>query len=145
MRKLVGLAVALGLVLSVMVVAPVSAGSRQGVTMTVTTTFDEFPDAFTATGIPDCEWGTVYDAGSNVAFTPVQGVFAGFKVFDCEDSGEDGFLVRVNARFGEGGSVGTWAILDSWGSLAGSSGAGSLTGEPIENGIIDNYAGAIVL
>ena len=145
MRKLVELAVALGLVLSAMVVAPVSAGSRQGVTMTVTTTFDEVPDAFSATGIPDCDWGSVYDAGSNLAFTPVQGVFAGVKVFDCEDSGENGFVVRLNARFGEGGSVGTWAIVGSWGSLAGLSGAGTLTGDPIENGIIDTYAGTVVL
>jgi hypothetical protein len=145
MRRLVTFSVALGLILAAVAAGPVSAGSRQPVTMTVTTTFDESPDAFTATGIPDCDWGTVYDAGANFAITPATGVFAGYKVFDCEDSGETGFLVRLNARFGSGGSVGTWAVLDSWGSLAGMTGAGSLTGDPIENGIIDSFVGSIVL
>lgn len=146
MRKLAGLAVTLGLVLSLMVVGPVSAGSRQDVTMTVTTIFDEFPDAFTATGIPDCDWGSVYDVGAHVEFTPRQGVFAGYKAFDCEDGGENGFVVRLNARFSSDGSVGSWAVVEAWGSLAGMSGAGGLTGDPIEGGgITDNYFGAVIL
>ena len=144
MRRVVAFSVVLGMVLAVVIGGPVSAKSRQAVTITVTTTFDEFPDEFTATGIPDCEWGLVYDAGGHVQFAPPLGVFAGYKAFDCEGGGENGFLVRVNARFGEGGSFGRWAVLDSWGSLAGMTGAGGLTGEPIDGGIIDHYVGAIV-
>lgn len=139
------LSVALGIVLAAMAVGPVSAGSRQPVTMTVTTIFDEFPDAFVATGIEGCAWGSVYDAGGRAEFTRHHGVFAGYKVFDCEDGGENGFVVRLNARFAEGGSVGSWAVVGSWGSLAGLSGAGGLTGDPIEGGgITDNYVGAMV-
>jgi hypothetical protein len=145
MRKLLTLSAVVAMVLAIGVAGPVSAGSRTAVTMTVTTTFDEFADAFTATGIPDCGWGSVYDVGAHLAFTPVHGVFAGYKLFDCEDSGVNGFVVRLNARFDESGSVGTWAVLDSWGALAAMTGAGKQTGDPIENGIIDRYVGSMVL
>jgi hypothetical protein len=145
MRRLIALSAVVGMILALVAAGPVSAGSRQAVTMTVTTTFDEFADAFTATGIPDCEWGSVYDGGGHVQFTPRHGVFAGYKVFDCEDSGENGFVVRLNARFGESGSVGSWAILDAWGSLAGLSGAGGQTGDPFDGGIVDSYFGAVIL
>jgi len=142
---MITLAVALGMILAVAAVGPVSAGSKIAVTMTVTTTFDGIPDAFTATGIPDCEWGSVYDVGAHVQFTPSHGVFAGYKLFDCEDSGTTGFVVRLNSRFGEDGSVGTWAVVDAWGSLAGVSGAGRQTGDPIENGIVDSYFGMVIV
>ena len=144
MRRVVTLSVVVGMLLAVVAVGPVAAGSREAVTMTVTTTFDEFPDEFTATGIPDCEWGLVYDAGGHVQFTPALGVIGGYKVFDCEGGGENGFVVRLNARFGPSGSVGAWAVRDAWGSLAGISGAGRLIGEPLDPGILDNYFGAIV-
>ena len=146
MRRVFVLSVALGMVLAAMAVGPASAGSRTAVTMTVATIFDEFPDAFTATGIPDCEWGSVYDVGGRAEFTRHHGVFSGYKALDCEDGGENGFVVRLNARFGESGSVGTWAVVGSWGSLAGLSGAGGLTGDPIPSGgITDNYFGAVIL
>jgi hypothetical protein len=141
MRRMFVLTVALGMVLAVVAVGPVSAGSRQAVTMTVTTTFDDNPDAFTATGLPGCSSGLVYDGGGHVQFTPGPGVFAGYKVFDC--GSDNGFVVRLNARFGGGGSTGTWAVVDAWGSVAGMWGAGSLSGDPIENGIIDNYSGTV--
>jgi hypothetical protein len=87
-----------------------------------------------------------WSVARSLKFTPRQGVFAGYKVFDCEDSGENGFVVRLNARFGDGGSVGTWAVVDAWGSLAGLSGAGGLIGDPIAGGgITDNYVGAVIL
>jgi hypothetical protein len=143
MRRMFVLTVALGMVLAVVAVGPVSAGSRQAVTMTVTTTFDDNPDAFTATGLPGCGSGLVYDGGAHVQFTPGPGVFAGYKVFDC--GSDNGFVVRLNARFGGGGSTGTWAVVDAWGSVAGMWGAGSLSGDPIENGIIDNYWGTVTL
>lgn len=143
MRKLLNLSVALGLILAAVASGPVSANRRQPVTMTVTTTFDDNPDAFTATGLPDCSSGLVYDGGAHVQFTPRPGIFAGYKVFDCGN--DNGFVVRLNARFGSGGSVGTWAVVDAWGSVAGMWGAGSTTGDPIENGIIDNYWGTVTL
>jgi hypothetical protein len=145
MHRLLATAAVLGLLLAAVAVAPVAAGNKTAVTMTVATTFDEFADAFTATGIPGCEWGSVYDVGAHVQFTPRHGVFAGYKLFDCEDSGTNGFVVRLNSRFGEGGSVGTWAVVDAWGSLAGMSGAGGQTGDPIENGISDSYFGMVIL
>ena len=146
MRRLVTFSVALGLVLALVAIAPVAARTRTDVTMTVTTIFDPDPDAFTATGLgTDCEWGWVYDGGAMAQFTPAHGVFGGYKVFDCEGAGDDGFVVRLNARFGESGSVGTWSVVAAWGSLANLAGAGMLTGDPIENGIIDHYVGTVTL
>jgi hypothetical protein len=78
-----------------------------------------------------------------VQFTNALGVFAGYKVFDC--GSENGFVVRLNARFGGSGSVGTWSVIDAWGSLAGMSGTGTLTGDPIDGGIIDSYVGTVTL
>ncbi len=143
MRRAIALSVVLGMMLAVAAVGTVSAGARQAITMTVTTTFDENPDAFTATGIPGCEEGLVFEAGAHFQITPAPGIFAGYKAFDCGD--DTGFLVRLNARFGPDGSVGTWAIVDSWGDLAGLTGAGRLTGDPIENGVIDSYVGSVIL
>jgi hypothetical protein len=143
MRRLLASCLVAGSIVAVLVVAPVEAGSRQDVTMTVTTTFDPEPDTFTATGLPDCSSGVVYDGGAHVEIRGGPGVFAGYKVFDC--GSDTGFVVRLNARFGSGGSVGTWIVIDAWGSLAGMSGAGSLSGEPIENGIIDTYTGTVTL
>lgn len=141
MRRLLMSCLVAGSILAVLGVGPVAAGSRQDVTMTVTTTFDEFPDAFTATGLPGCASGLVYDGGAHLQFTPGPGVFAGYKVFDCGN--DNGFVVRLNARFGGSGSTGTWAVVDAWGSVAGMWGAGGLAGDPIEGGIIDNYWGTV--
>jgi len=145
MRRLITLGLVGSMALLLVAAVPVAAGSRTDVTMTVTTTFDAVPDAFVATGIPDCAWGSVYDAGGRVEFTRHHGVFSGYKAFDCEDGGENGFIVRLNARFGDSGSVGAWTVVGSWGSLSGLSGAGGLTGDPIEGGITDNYFGAVIL
>jgi hypothetical protein len=144
MRRLFISCLVAGSMLAVLWIAPVSAASRQDVTMTVTTTFDDDPDAFTATGLPDCSSGLVYDGGAHVQFTRGHGIFAGYKVFDC--GSDNGFVVRLNARFGSSGSSGTWAVVDAWGSLAGMWGAGKLMGEPIdENSILDNYWGTVTL
>lgn len=134
-----------GLALAVLLTASgaVAAQSRIPVTMDVPTTFDGDPDLFVATGIAGCSSGEVTEGGAHVEFTPAPGVFAGYKVFECDGS-DSGFVVRLNARFGPGGSTGTWAIVAAWGTLAGVRGSGSLTGEPIPNGIFDHYTGAIV-
>ncbi len=143
MRRAVTFSVLLGLMLAAVAAGTVSARTRDAVTMTVTTTFDGLPDEFIATGIPGCEEGLVYDAGAHFQITPAPGIFAGYKEFDC--GGDTGFLVRLNARFGPGGSVGTWAIVDAWGDLAGVTGAGRLTADPIDGGVVDNYVGSITL
>ena len=141
MRRLLVSCLVAGSILAVLGVGPVAAGSRQDVTMTVTTTFDANPDAFTATGLPGCSSGVVYNGAAHLQFTPGPGIFAGYKWFDCGN--DNGFVVRLNARFGAGGSTGTWAVVGAWGSVAGMWGAGSTTGDPIENGIIDNYWGTV--
>ena len=141
MRRLVAFSLVLAAILAVMSVGPASAGTRQDVTITVTELFASDPDEFTSS-IPGCTEGLVY-TGGKVVFTPAPGIFAGYKLFDCDGGGETGFLVRLNALFGPDGSVGTWSIVDAWGDLAGLSGSGKLTGDPIEGGIIDNYVGTL--
>ena len=113
------------------------------VTFTANTTFEDppEPDEFSGT-IPGCTSGTVVDSGGGAVFTPWGGVFVGVKSFTCA-GGEGGFDVRLRARFGESGSVGTWNIIDAWGTLDGLKGSGSLVGIPTENGIDDVYSGTL--
>lgn len=136
-----GLLIASALVLAL--AAPVASVERQAISITATTTFDEVIDTFVADGLPGCSSGTVENGPANVAFTRTHGVFAGFKVFDC--GSDSGFVLRLNAQFGEGGSFGTWSVVDAWGSVDGMRGAGKLTGDPIENGILDMYEGTVTL
>lgn len=141
MRRSIGSSLALVAVLLMIGAAPVAAGTRTPVTITVTTVFDPAPDAFTATGIPGCSSGLVYDGGAHLEFTRNRGVFAGDKVFDC--GGDAGFVLHLSAIFGSGGSVGTWSVIDAWGAAVGISGAGKLSGQPITNGVVDSYTGTI--
>ena len=131
-------------ILGLVAVAPVAAAGTQDISITVITTFDESPDTFTAEGLPDCSEGIVDNGPAHVEFAPAVGIFAGFKVFLCAGT-DSGLVLRLNARFGPNGSVGTWSVVDAWGSLAGMHGAGKLTGDPIEGGIIDQYEGIVVL
>jgi hypothetical protein len=141
MRRLLGSCLALTALLA-MAAAPVAAGTRTAVSITATTVFDDVADGFVATGIPGCPAGTVSDGGAHLEFTLSQGIFAGDKVFDC--GGDNGFVLRLNARFDPDGSVGTWSVLDAWGTAAGMSGAGKLTWTPIEgDGITDVYVGIV--
>lgn len=124
-------------------VAPVAAADRHHVSITAPTTFDGVPDPFWATGIPGCDTGIVEDGPAHIQFTPAPGVFAGFKVFWCDGS-DSGFVLRLNAMFGPGGSTGTWSVVDAWGSAHGMHGAGKLVGDPIPGGgILDQYHGII--
>ena len=88
--------------------------------------------------LPDCESGTVTDAGAHLQFLRDHGTFNGFKVFAC-DGGTGGFTVHLSARFDDGGSTGSWAVTDAWGTQAGLHGAGSLVGIPFDGGIADHY------
>jgi len=143
MRRTLRSGLLLASILGLIVVAPVTAVERQAISITATTTFDEIVDTFTADGLPGCATGTVDDGPAHAEFTLTLGVFAGFKVFDCGSG--NGFVLRLNARFGPSGSVGTWSVVDAWGSVAGMHGAGRLSGDSIENGIIDNYEGMVTL
>jgi hypothetical protein len=142
MKRAIG-STGLALVALLAATGVVGAATRTAVTMEVPTTFDDVPDAFVATGLAGCATGVVEDGGAKVVFPPPHGVFAGDKVFLCDGS-DSGLVVRLNARFGNPGSVGTWSIIASWGVLAGVHGSGRLTGDPIENGIFDHYTGWIV-
>ena len=88
-------------------VAPGRGGrQRSSVSIVAATTFeDNVPDGFTTTGLPGCASGIVENGPVNFAFNPALNVFAGFKVFVCANEA-NGFVLRLNARFGEGGSVG---------------------------------------
>jgi hypothetical protein len=123
-------------------VIPAAAADRQAISITAITTFDEVPDTFTAGGLAGCDEGIVENGPAKVVFTRGPGVFAGFKVFWCAGS-DSGFVLRLNALFGPGGSTGTWSVIEAWGTVEGIHGAGKLTGEPIEGGIIDRYAGTV--
>jgi hypothetical protein len=59
-------------------------------------------------------------------------------------SGDAGFTIRLTARFGGGGSTGTWTLADAWGDLAGLKGSGSLVGIPTSDTSIDDiYTGTL--
>ena len=143
MRRALGPAMVAILVLLAVGAAPASAAAGHAITIDAPTTFDDIPDEFTAEGIPGCSHGIVENGPVNFAFTRTHGVYAGFKVFTC-DNENNGFVLRLNARFGLPGSVGTWAFVDAWGTVAGTHGAGKLTGTEIDNGILDHYFGTVV-
>lgn len=115
---------------------------RQPVVIVVNTTFDpNDTDSFTGS-VPGCGSGGVGDTGGRgPKFTPWGGVFSGTKSFTCDGGG--GFDVRLQAVFGEAGSVGHWVVTDAWGSLAGLKGSGRLVGVPTEDGIDDIYVGTL--
>lgn len=132
--------VALGSLLAVGLAAPASAAPLQfPVDVVVHEDFSAPASQFEG-NIPGCETGTVVTVPVRVQSTPWGGVFVGTKEFTC-DSGAGGFEVRVNARFGESGSVGSWRIVDAWGAYEGVRASGTLVGVPTEIGIDDRYVG----
>jgi hypothetical protein len=128
-----------GLFVAVAPVADVSASTpRAPVDITAFTRFGT--DSEFISNIDGCGHGAVTDGRSMVRFVQPFGVFNGSKVFEC-DGGAGGFTLQLNAKFGETGSSGTWAVIGSWGTLAGLTGQGSLEGTPADNGIDDHYTG----
>ena len=96
------------------------------------------------TSLAGCATAVSVDQRVHAAFPKPHGVFIGIRDFQC--GGGDGFVVRLTARFGEGGSSGSWSIVTSYGDLAGMSGSGKLVGEPFgDDGIIDHYTGWVTL
>lgn len=132
---------ALGTLLAIGAVAPVNAAPVSfPVDVVVHTVFDVEVSEFEG-NIPGCETGTVVEVAGGPHFTPWGGVYVGVKEFTC-DSGEAGFDLRLNARFGESGSTGTWTVIDAWGSLEGAKASGTLVGIPTGIGIDDRYTGS---
>ncbi len=97
---------------------------------------------FTST-IEDCESGTVSNGPFRIGGGPGTsfGKFNGFKVFECADGGS--FVVRLQAKFNDEGSTGTWAIVGGEGGFEKLHGAGTLVGTPTSTGINDVYDGTL--
>ena len=70
-------------------------------------------------------------------------MFSGDKEFTC--AGDlSGFTLRLKARFGEGGSTGSWTVVSGWGDLDGLKGSGSLVGIPVSDVAIDDiFTGSV--
>ena len=141
--SLVVVAVAIGPPVESAVAAP---PTTQQVTVTAQTTFDgeENPGTFTS-NIVGCESGSVVDFHAHIVFTPTFGVFAGFKRFTCDQSEDNGFLLRLNARFDEVGSTGVWSAVHAFGSLKRMQGTGKLVAVrfPDGTGTTDTYTGTL--
>ena len=143
MQKAAAVAAGAAFLVSAGTAAPaVAAPTGTPVLITAHTVF-EGSSGFDASGIAGCETGTVVNADNASAyFTPWGGVFNGDKEFTC-DGGLAGFTVRLRARFGEGGSTGSWTVVSGWGDLDGLKGSGSLVGIPTDEGIDDVYTGTV--
>lgn len=88
--------------------------------------------------LPGCETGTVVNSADSMAqFNNHGGSFIGTKEFTCT-GGESGFDLSLRARFGDGGSTGTWVVADAWGDYAGMKGSGSLVGVIVSDTQIDD-------
>ena len=129
------------LVASVLIAAPAQAGERFTVELADVQNFVGVPGTFTS-NIPGCATGRSYDVRGMVQFRP--GVFRGTRMFVC-DSGIGSVTANLSARFGEGGSVGTWSMVAGSGAFSGVHGAGRLVGTPLEDGIRDDYTGTVTV
>ena len=95
---------------------------------------------FTST-VDGCESGTVTTLRNQLRGSRHFGIFNGFKLFECSDGGS--FVVRLQAKFGDFGSVGTWAITGGDGGFEDLAGSGTLVGTPTATGINDVYDGTL--
>ena len=136
-RLLFGASLLASIVLSASGIAAASTAGTPTTILAHTSFVGDSPFDSTLAG---CGHGMVFDARRHVQFDRAHNVFNGAKVFAC-DGGGGGFTLQLNATFGGGGSTGTWAVIDSWGSQAGLNGQGSLVGTPTQAGIDDLYTG----
>src|SRR5690349_17945763 len=98
--------------------APALAGTRGTITIDDTRIFAEGnPPGDATTSLPGCAHATSVDQRAKGLGTPVKGLFIGIRDFQCGNG--SGFVVRLQASFGAGGSSGTWSITTSYGDLAG--------------------------
>ncbi len=129
--------------LAASVAAPASAAFRYDVELVNDQTFTGADTPFWL-NVDGCETGLSVDVRAKAKDGRGVGVFHGIRRFECAD-GAGSVTLNVSARFGEGGSVGTWAVVDSDGVLAGAQGAGKLVGIPITDGIRDVYTGTVTV
>jgi hypothetical protein len=143
MRRAMVVASALATIASVAVASPGYAAPKGTAAVIVAhTDFTSEVSDFDAT-LAGCESGTVVNGTGGPHFTPWGGSFVGTKVFTCA-GGEAGFTVRLTARFGPGGSTGSWTVQDAWGGLNGMKGSGSLVGIIASATVIDDvYTGTV--
>jgi hypothetical protein len=125
----------------VLFAAPAQAADRFDVVLADAQSFEDVPGTFTS-NIPGCPTGVSTTERAMVQFRP--GVFRGTRTFTC-DSGIGSVTVNLSARFGEGGSVGTWAIAGGTGAFSDVHGAGRLVGTPLTEGILDTYTGTVTV
>ena len=125
----------------VVTASPAQAGTRVPVVLVDDQVFGSETSTFTS-DIPGCPTGTSTTIRGMVQDRA--GVFRGTRVFTC-DSGAASFTVNLSARFGEGGSVGTWSVIGSTGVLGDVHGAGTLVGTPLPGGIRDTYSGTVTV
>ena len=117
------------------------AAERFSVVVVDDQSFTGEPGRFTS-NIPGCPTGSSVTPRAMVQ--EMAGVFRGTRTFVC-DSGLATFTVNLSARFGEGGSAGTWSLVASTGMLGVPHGAGKLVGVPRPEGIIDTYTGTVTI
>jgi hypothetical protein len=139
MRKATTLAGIVPLLAAAVMSAPAQAADRFAVELADTQSFDGLPGSFTS-NIPGCPTGTSTTDRAMTQLRP--GVFRGTRTFTCS-SGVGSVTVNLSARFGEGGSVGTWSVVGGTGAFAGVHGAGKLAGTPLPDGIRDTYTGTV--
>jgi hypothetical protein len=139
MRKATTLAGIVPLLAAAVLATPAHAADRFAVELADSQTFDGSATTFTST-IPGCPTGT---SSTDRAMTQLRpGVFRGTRTFTCA-SGIGSVTVNLSARFGEGGSVGTWSVVGGTGAFVGVHGAGKLIGTPLPDGILDTYTGTV--
>jgi hypothetical protein len=120
---------------------PAEAGTRFQVVLVDEQIFGLETSTFTS-NIPECPTGTSTTLRAMAKEPP--GVFRGTRLFVC-DSGVATFTVNLSARFGGGGSVGTWSVIGSTGVLGDVHGAGKLVGTSVPGGIEDTYTGTVTV
>jgi len=132
--------VVVALAATTLLVPSAQAGTRTPIEITdVRVITSDVGDA--TTDLAGCESADSVDVRARAEFTLTHGQFQGIRDFQCDD-GVSGFVVRLTASFGDGGSIGWWSIVDSYGDLAGLHGAGMLVGTPVgDDGISDHYTG----
>jgi len=112
-------------VASALVLAPAAqAAERFQVELVDRQVFDADTGTFTS-NIPGCTTGESFTLRGMVADRA--GVFRGTREFVC-DSGVGSVTVNLSARFGEGGSVGTWSIVAATGDRPERTAPGSCPG-----------------
>jgi hypothetical protein len=144
MRRTAAVAAGAAFLFSAGVAAPaVAVPTGTPVHIVAHTSFDSEVADFESS-LEGCESGTgVNGDNAQAHFTPWGGVFSGDKEFTC-DGGLSGFTLRLMARFGEGGSTGTWTVVGGWGDLEGLKGSGSLVGIPVSDVAIDDiFTGSV--